>query len=944
MRNLSFSAQLLKECRDLAAQRLGTILPDLMDKVDDALFDLADKGENNQVQALYFGAMREVRLRRATIEADFRICLAHAVNDRIRQFSERPIDGPEPGEPDSFLLVEHDELEESLAVTNMAGKIRSACKGALFLLDKRMAFLLDDADLDPADDPIGPEVICGAFKDACRCIQAEIEVKLLILKIFDRFVVQEMEPLYDEINGHLVKREVLPNLKPTVEVRRNPAGTAASALAPADSAAPALAAGSGDGLGYPGQDPGQSLLSALQALMGAGGASGPGGISIPAAQTPSSVIGALTALQGFSQNPAGMPAGMMIGPTSSTSGGGQAEPLAIDLRSLKGNGFAELLGSAGGPLGSGSGADADLALGQMNEMLIDIVAMMFDYILDDENLAPPMRALIGRLQIPVLKVAILDRTLFSRRFHPARKLLNAFAEAAFGWDESSGPEDPLHRKMDELIHRILDEFDDDVAVFASVLETFERFVEEEERERQRRIDRQAAALERRERLQDAKQAVKQEVRRALDGALVPPIVKRFITRYWGGNLVVVHMKHGPQSQPWAIAVETMDRLIWSVTAKDAPEERARLVALLPTLRKRVSDEVAKVSMPPEEHEELEAVLAARHAELVRAPNLPADTADIRDTGDIGDIGDTGDTVDQGPQVAAENDRSGDLSGDLGESDEPATIASDVALLFGEAEAAAPAVPPTEDDLDRVELAPGDNGPPPGESDLDSPPDGETPSEALSIPPAGAYDNVPAESSGGLDAVGPGAELPPASDPESDRVARGAFVHPEQDLLVQTIARANRLIYDAQLVDPTKSGMGTTLVTAIFRDNRIHYAHVGDSRLYRHRDGHLTQLTRDHSLMQELIDKGFYSPEEAAEQVNKNLVTRGLGVEASVQPDVADDRAEVDDLFLLCTDGLTDMVEDRQLEAIVKRYRAEPEQLVDVLIKRVRPPLDILHDT
>lgn len=115
-----------------------------------------------------------------------------------------------------------------------------------------------------------------------------------------------------------------------------------------------------------------------------------------------------------------------------------------------------------------------------------------------------------------------------------------------------------------------------------------------------------------------------------------------------------------------------------------------------------------------------------------------------------------------------------------------------------------------------------------------------------------------------------------------------------------------------------SGMGTTLVTALFRNDRIFYAHVGDSRLYRLRDGRLRQLTRDHSLVQHLVDEGLFRDREEANQagVGDNVLTRCLGQDPNVQVDVGDTRVQPDDLFLACTDGLCGVVPDEQLERLM----------------------------
>jgi protein phosphatase len=142
------------------------------------------------------------------------------------------------------------------------------------------------------------------------------------------------------------------------------------------------------------------------------------------------------------------------------------------------------------------------------------------------------------------------------------------------------------------------------------------------------------------------------------------------------------------------------------------------------------------------------------------------------------------------------------------------------------------------------------------------------------------------------------------------------------LLQQQIAAANKGIYEAAQTRPECAGMGTTIVAAVFHGNRVSIGHIGDSRCYRLRGEKFEQLTHDHSLLQEQIDSGQLTPEQAKYSLNKNLVTRALGIEAIVPPDISEYRLEADDVYLLCSDGLTDMVDTEVLRTVVERERAD----------------------
>jgi len=162
--------------------------------------------------------------------------------------------------------------------------------------------------------------------------------------------------------------------------------------------------------------------------------------------------------------------------------------------------------------------------------------------------------------------------------------------------------------------------------------------------------------------------------------------------------------------------------------------------------------------------------------------------------------------------------------------------------------------------------------------------------------------------------------------------------PETGMMRQTIvlrdaiARANKVIHQTAKSQPQCEGMGTTIVACLFFDNRISIAHVGDARLYRLRKNRFEQVTLDHSLLQELVDRGFYSQEEAQRSTNRNYVTRALGVEPVVQVEVQELEVHQDDVYLLCSDGLPDMVEDEDIHLTISTFSANLETVGQQLIQ------------
>ncbi len=157
--------------------------------------------------------------------------------------------------------------------------------------------------------------------------------------------------------------------------------------------------------------------------------------------------------------------------------------------------------------------------------------------------------------------------------------------------------------------------------------------------------------------------------------------------------------------------------------------------------------------------------------------------------------------------------------------------------------------------------------------------------------------------------------------------------PESICIQDAILTANELVYNAAESNIEHRGMGTTVVVLHFYNNTLSLAHIGDSRCYRMRKNQLEQLSKDHSLLQELVDRGFYTPEEARRSGNKNLVTRALGIDPVVMPDIQEDIVLKNDIYLLCSDGLSDLVDDDDICLTLREFSANLEEAAKQLITK-----------
>lgn len=596
------SAKLLNTARDIMAERLSLCVKTMLDKVDDTLFDFAEKCENNTLQSLYFDAMREVRVKRARIETEFKGRVLDAMNARMGAAQQAAGDFGAV----KLALVEDDAMEEDIAVANMAEKLTNCCRDELFALDNRIGALLGDPGLERHDNPLGPRPICEAIRGAIASLEAGIKVRLVILKLFDRYVANEVLLIYQEINQFFVRHGVLPDIR--AGVRRNPVGPGITLQSPTQASVATAGAAVGDSGGA------VTLLSTLQQLLGLPAtpvAGATGGLSAPAAIVDPGAAAA-----------AGVAA----------LGAHEIRGVVETLTSIQQGAASRALRFGGGAPGGSGNIVRELKtsgvlprLDAQGDMTIDIVAMLFDYILADRNLPDAVRVLIGRLQIPIVKVALIDRDFFARKAHPARRLLNAMAEVGAEWacDPVLSPQ--LQARLEQIVDRVTSEFNDDVGIFTDIVAELEAFIEEARRQAVVREDRTHKVVQGRDRLEQAKVFARQEIERRLAAPDVPETVRSFLLSHWQRLLLTTAAQEGENSSAVRNAIATMDDLIWSVTPKSGAEDRRRLAIILPQLLKRLRAGMEVVSTPHVVRTGFLTKLAKCHAQLVRNATAPAAT-------------------------------------------------------------------------------------------------------------------------------------------------------------------------------------------------------------------------------------------------------------------------------------------------------------------------------
>lgn len=604
--------ELITACRAHLQETLPRLMQELFEHIDDELYQLADKSASDVLQTRYFDAMRELRKLRESIDQDF---LANQTG-HFDAFWRQPLPAQAEAAEDAgdeLSLVDEDELEENLAVNGMISKAENRYHRELFALNMRFAQLVGVADLTVRQNPVGPFQLAEGFRAAMRQWSGELGVRLVVFKLFDRYVMGYIGGLYDDINDTLVNAGVLPKI--VQRVRRNP--VAPSVQRARQDAPPST--GRSDEVPAAAEEISQEqLLGMLGQLLNSRRHRGgnlysgylPGGDGAQYGHLPAVGSHELLDALNYLQREASVEA-----PVSSA-----------EIQQLQ----TEMLVNLGRQLDMGSSEAPSKRLNPVDQDVIDVIGMLFDFILDDRNVPDAMKALLGRLQIPMLKVAVIDRSFFGNKHHPARRLLNALARAAVGWvDDGDRSAKSLYGRIESAVTRILNDFSDDVGLFGIVYDEFSSFLEREARGAEVAEERITQVTRGQEQLLIARRRVAEvlnEFRIAQPD--LPAAVVNILREGWHDVMLLAFLREGEESAAWKNAFAAVEELIWSVQPKVEPSDRQRLLKAIPDLLKKLRDGLNNISFDQHRAGQLFKDLQACHIAALRGESDTVETKSL----------------------------------------------------------------------------------------------------------------------------------------------------------------------------------------------------------------------------------------------------------------------------------------------------------------------------
>jgi hypothetical protein len=603
---------MLDNCRDKVAAQLSEDLAQTLTRVVGELTELASKMPSQDMYSLYMDSMELARSKNALIASGFNKHFFTRFNETKHRVREEATaqSGIRNLDLSNLSLLEPDDLEESLAANTIANAIANTCGEELFGLGKRMGVLLNEPDLKTEQIPLGPEVIGAALLDAMKDQNASVKIKLMLVTRINKHFPAKVRSAYQEINRYLVEHNVLPTIRVGLTRTAPPPPPTGMASMPAPQAAN-LGTGPGN-MAASGQD----MFAMLQQLM----SFGHNGIVNPT----------MGAIPGMTLQHA-LPGSLEIDAATGLSSGQSIDPALMRALTQMQHGRLEGLGLGAGRLNADLIADGHInvlrelknsqaagMMGQMDAMTLDIVVLVFDYILGDNRIPDAMKALIGRLQIPVLKVTMLDKSFFSQKAHPARRLLDLLAEAALGWDPEEGHTSHLYQKVDEIVQRILNQFDDGLDVFSDALTEFQAYLTEEKQVSDTLTSRSAQYLRNREQLAIARVVAHDAVLASLLDRQTPAPIRQFLLSHWEQQLASIYVEHGENCPQWNDAVATMNDLLWSLTPKTDKDERRKLIELLPRLLNQLDSGINSLGLGKEVRDAFFSDLVKSHAVAVKA--------------------------------------------------------------------------------------------------------------------------------------------------------------------------------------------------------------------------------------------------------------------------------------------------------------------------------------
>lgn len=599
-RRVGATGTVLADSRAFVIERLRSALRSLKEPLHTRLLGEAETSFVRSEREVWLAAAGLVHSGWIALAADFIAAFGREFDERV-QGREVGLP-PEPDGAGELSLVEDSDLSFNLALSRAAKLWADLSADELWALEQRYAALAGQASLEC---PVAPAAIAASLASALERLPGGKELGERLLLALQEPLGGALENLYRELNARLVDGGVLPNLKRSY--RRTSASFAqAAAASVADNDLGRLleqwvSSKTGRASTVMVGDAPQAQAGAMPVSAAALRAAGPMS-AVPGvpADAPAAGVG-IDALALSAAARAMMPVENATVPTATLSALTALQAVPV-----------EPMSTAVLQAFRNSGAGQQLA--PLDAAMVDIVAMLFDFIFEDSQVDDALKAQIGRLQIPVLKAAMLDHGFFASRSHPVRRLLDAVSRLAVMAGGVPIEQDPCHARLVAAVNQVLDEFDRDLGLFGELADELAQFIAAQETAAETRAARSQAMVTKRELDEQAELSAQSVIMARIDNAL-HPVLADFLRGPWRRALAAIHREDGDAA--FAAATATTDTLLWSVQPKPSSADRQALIGKLPELLRALHAGLDRIELPMRDRQGLLDTLVALHSRAIK---------------------------------------------------------------------------------------------------------------------------------------------------------------------------------------------------------------------------------------------------------------------------------------------------------------------------------------
>ena len=550
----------------LAQQTISTLRSlsdDMFASCDDMYFDLASSAKSNQEQNTFFESMRIVRVGATAA--------ANAFEREIRAGFDKPgVSGDQnSGEEitaDKLGIVGDEETEKSVTLTAMTSRARAISRTALFEIEQRLNQIDElKVSFDQKNNPVDPEKIIGAFASATDSLELEVNSRIILYKQFERLILRRLPELYSNFNQRLeasgASFERGSGKQPQKQIANRPFQGRETAVA--------------------GLDEKDSLVSAIDQSF----------VQVSLDELSSLIRHKLTLSSGYPRIATSASAEQidrqellsLLNSSTPVFDGAREE---FDLRS-----FVSSL------LNKSTEGGQEKAVAQVDEDVINLIALFFDFALEDDEIPDTFKALLSRLQMPTLKIAIKDGSFFSNAQHPCRAFINRVAQLSMGVEAEDKQSGPLLKLVEDWIGRIQNGDDETEAVFVEALEALDGFTES--------LEKRSKLVEKRTKETAEGEAIKQVARlraqkaieEMLDGKAIDVEISAFISQQWQNVLYNAYARGRSESSEWTSCLQVMQDIVWCAQSHEGDSKaQQRFDRILTDLEQRIANGLKLTSL------------------------------------------------------------------------------------------------------------------------------------------------------------------------------------------------------------------------------------------------------------------------------------------------------------------------------------------------------------